>query len=248
MTVELDHTVLPARDKTSSAEFLASILGVEASAASGPFLPIEVANGVTLDYMDSDDFRAHHYAFLVSEEEFDAIFTRIEAAEISYYADPGHRGIGELNHRHGRRGFYFDDPNGHAMEVISNPRMRVQKATSDDTPTWQRVGDGQQIFTGDVVDATTNPDAKMTVGFARVGQGETLDMSFPYDEVLILTKGTFTVRTDQHETRTAKAGDFIYLPAESSNIFHATEDTEMVYVANPPAVYAQHVARAAAGQ
>lgn len=128
--------------------------------------------------------------------------------------------------------------------------MRVQKASLDDTPatTWQQVGGDQQIFTGDIVDEPTNPAAEMTVGFACVGQGEVLDISFPYDEVLILTKGTFTVRTDQKETLTAQSGDFIYLPAESSNVFHAAEDTEMVYVAHPPSVYAQHVAAASAGQ
>lgn len=124
--------------------------------------------------------------------------------------------------------------------------MRVTKATIKELETWQQVGDDQQIFVADVIDEPTNPDAKMTVGFARVAKGETLDITFPYDEVLILTNGTYTVRTEQGETVTARAGDFIYLPAGSSNVFYADEDTEMVYVANPPSTYARHVAQSAA--
>lgn len=248
MTVELDHIAVPARDKRASAEFLAGILGLEAGAVTGPFVPVEVANGVTLDYVDSDDFRLHHCAFRVGDAEFDAIFSRVEAAGITYYAGPGHRGVGEINHLHGGRGFYFDDPNGHAMELISEPRMRARKATIKDPPRWQQVGGDQHIFVGDVVDEPTNPDARMTVGFARVGKGETLEISFPYDEVLILTNGTFTAETEHGETLTAQAGDFIYLPAVSHNAFRADEDTDMVYVAHPPSVYAHNVARAAVGR
>ncbi len=129
---------------------------------------------------------------------------------------------------------------------MSGGRMRVRKLTTEDAETWSKVGD-HQIFVSDIVDQGTVPDAKMTVGFARVGKGEALDISFPYDEVLILTKGSYTVRTEHGDTVTARAGEVIYLPAGSSNSSHADEDTEMVYVANPPSVYADHVA-AAAGQ
>lgn len=115
MAVHLDHIGVPARDKKASAEFLAGILGLEAGAEFGPFIPVKVANGVTLDYVDSDDFRSHHCAFLVSDEEFDAILARIQEAGITHYADPGPRRVGEINHRYGGRGFYFDDPNGHAF-------------------------------------------------------------------------------------------------------------------------------------
>lgn len=119
MAVHLDHIGVPARDKKTSAEFLAGILGLEVGAEFGPFIPVKVANGVTLDYVDSDDFRLHHCAFLVSDEEFDAILARIREAGITHYADPGPRRVGEINHRYGGRGFYFDDPNGHAMEVMT---------------------------------------------------------------------------------------------------------------------------------
>ncbi|MGH8897042.1 MAG: VOC family protein [Egibacteraceae bacterium] len=121
MSVELNHIIVPAKDKQASAEFLAGILGVQTAPQWGPFIPIQVSNGVTLDYMDSDDFRFHHCAFLVSESEFDAIFSRIREAGITYYADPGYERPGEINHLYGGRGVYFDDPNGHVMEVITQP-------------------------------------------------------------------------------------------------------------------------------
>jgi catechol 2,3-dioxygenase-like lactoylglutathione lyase family enzyme len=121
MSVELNHIIVPAKDKQASAEFIAGILGLQAAPQWGPFIPVQVSNGVTLDYADSDDFRSHHCAFLVSEAEFDPIFARIKDAGITYYAGPGHKGPGEINHRYGGRGVYFDDPNGHVMEVLTQP-------------------------------------------------------------------------------------------------------------------------------
>lgn len=121
MAVRLDHIIIPARDKKTSAEFLARLLDVEVGAQVGPFVPVKTGNGVTLDYMDSQDFRWHHCAFLVSEEEFDAIFTRIRQEAIPYRANPDGSGAGEINHRDGGRGVYFDDPNGHHMEILTVP-------------------------------------------------------------------------------------------------------------------------------
>lgn len=123
MPVELNHTIVAARDKTGAAEFLAGILGLEVGAQFGPFLPVATGNGVTLDFMDSDaeQIAPQHYAFLVSEDEFDAIFGRIQAAAIPYFADPGHRQLGRINHRDGGRGAYFADPNGHNLEIITRP-------------------------------------------------------------------------------------------------------------------------------
>jgi len=128
---------------------------------------------------------------------------------------------------------------------MSNFRMRARKLTAEDAEAWSKVGDGR-IFVSDIVDQATVPDAKMTVGFARVGRGEALEISFPYDEVLVVTKGSYTVRTEHGEALTAQAGEVIYLPAGSSNSSHAEEDTEMIYVANPPSVYADHVAASGA--
>ena len=119
MNIELNHTIVWARDKAVSATFLADILGVAVGRQNGPFLPIQLDNGVTLDYADSADVRSQHYAFLVDDEEFDAAFGRIKAAGIAYYADPVHRSPGELNDYNGGRGCYFDDPDGHNMELMT---------------------------------------------------------------------------------------------------------------------------------
>lgn len=123
MSVQLNHTIVEARDKKAAADFLARILGLTVGAQFGPFLPVETGNSVTLDFMDSGQERIapQHYAFLVSEEEFDAIFGRIRHAGIQFYADPGHREAGRINHNDGGRGLYFDDPSGHNLEIITRP-------------------------------------------------------------------------------------------------------------------------------
>ncbi|MBA2308702.1 MAG: VOC family protein [Pseudonocardiales bacterium] len=122
MTVELNHTIVAARDRRAAAEFLAGILGLEVGPPYGPFLPVETSNGVTLDYMDSDGpIASQHYAFLVSEDEFDTIFGRIQQAGVEYYADPGHHEVGKINHHDGGRGCYFADPNDHNLEIITRP-------------------------------------------------------------------------------------------------------------------------------
>jgi len=119
MTVELNHIIVPARDKLASARFLAGILGLRAGPPLGPFIPIRVGNAVTLDYADATDFHSHHCAFLVGDEEFDAAFARIRSEAIPFYADPQHTRPGEINHHNGGRGFYFEDPNGHNMELLT---------------------------------------------------------------------------------------------------------------------------------
>jgi catechol 2,3-dioxygenase-like lactoylglutathione lyase family enzyme len=123
MSIDFDHTIIAARDKRASAEFLARILGLEVSDPYGPFLPVETKNGVKLDFMDAGPDRLHpqHYAFLVSEEDFDAIFARVEQEGITHYADPYHERAGEINRRDGGRGMYFDDPDGHNLEVLTRP-------------------------------------------------------------------------------------------------------------------------------
>jgi catechol 2,3-dioxygenase-like lactoylglutathione lyase family enzyme len=123
MSVELNHTIVAARDKKGAAAFLASVLGLEVGAPYGPFVPVRVANGVTLDFAESgaDPITPQHYAFLVSDEDFDAIFARIQDAGIVYYSDPLHHDPGRVNHRDGGRGAYFADPNGHNMEILTRP-------------------------------------------------------------------------------------------------------------------------------
>jgi hypothetical protein len=104
MSVELNHTIIPARDRWASAKFLADILNLEAGPEWGHFVPIRTSNGVTLDFADREDFRPQHYAFLISEAEFDAAFARIRAGGVRYYATPRRERPGEINHRYGGRG------------------------------------------------------------------------------------------------------------------------------------------------
>lgn len=118
---ELNHIIIPARDKHASAKFLAAILGVEAGPDWGHFVPVRTANGVTLDFTNSHDLRTQHYAFLVDDGEFDRAMAMIKADKVSYYAHPNRSGPGEINHRYGGRGVYFDDPDGHLMELITAP-------------------------------------------------------------------------------------------------------------------------------
>jgi len=119
MGVQLNHTIVPAHDKRAAAAFLAEILGLKPPKPFGPFVCIETSNGVSLDYDDRGDPSSHHYAFLVSEEEFDAIFTRVKERGLTYWADPGHQEENRINHN--GRGFYFEDPSGHNMEVLTRP-------------------------------------------------------------------------------------------------------------------------------
>jgi catechol 2,3-dioxygenase-like lactoylglutathione lyase family enzyme len=121
MSVELNHTIIPAKDKWASARFLADILGLEAGPEWGHFVPLRTANGVTLDFDNREDFRPQHFAFLVGEAEFDAALTRIRAGGVRHYATPLRERPGEINHRYGGRGVYFDDPNGHLFEIITQP-------------------------------------------------------------------------------------------------------------------------------
>jgi len=121
MPVELNHIIIPARDKLESATFLAHILGVPVGDQWGPFVPVQVSNGVTLDFADGGEFASHHCAFLVSDEEFDAAFGRIQAEGVKFFADPHHDEPGAINHHWGGRGVYFEDPNGHNMELITKP-------------------------------------------------------------------------------------------------------------------------------
>ena len=122
MTVELNHTIVPARDPRASAAFLAEILGLDAPSRYGPFHVVQVHSGVSLDYMRADgEVRWQHYAFIVSEKEFDEILGRIRVRGLAYWADPHHDRPGEINHNDGGRGVYWADPDGHNLEIITRP-------------------------------------------------------------------------------------------------------------------------------
>ena len=122
MPVRLNHTIVSARDKHVSATFLAEVLGVGEPTPYGPFLVVDVDNGVSLDFMDHDgQIHPQHYAFLVDEVRFDEIFARIRGRGLSYWADPGRNRPGETNTNDGGRGVYWEDPDGHFLEIITVP-------------------------------------------------------------------------------------------------------------------------------
>jgi catechol 2,3-dioxygenase-like lactoylglutathione lyase family enzyme len=122
VSVQLNHTIVHASDKRRSAEFLAGILGLPAPVPFGPFLVVQTANGVSLDFADDHGpVRTEHYAFLVSEEEFDQIFGRIKEAGLEYWADPFRKQPGEINTNDGGRGVYWPDPDDHTLEIITRP-------------------------------------------------------------------------------------------------------------------------------
>lgn len=122
MSIQLNHTIVSARDPQACASFLADILGRAAPVRFGPFHGVELDNGVTLDFMEKEgDIVRQHYAFLVSEEEFDGIFVRIQERGLAYWADPGHTKPSKINRNDGGRGVYWSDPDGHNLEILTRP-------------------------------------------------------------------------------------------------------------------------------
>lgn len=122
MTIQLNHTIVHARDSRASSAFLTDILGLPAATRFGPFQVVEVDNGVSLDFLDTDaEIVPQHYAFLIGEAEFDEIFGRIRERGIPYWADPGRTRPGRINHGDGGRGVYFEDPDGHLLEILTRP-------------------------------------------------------------------------------------------------------------------------------
>jgi len=122
VAVQLNHHIVRVRDKHETAQFFADILGLPPATTYGPFLVLELDNEVSLDFADDQgEPTKMHYAFLVSETEFDEIFERIRQRGLPYFADPFHREPNEINTHDGGRGLYWDDPNGNALEIITRP-------------------------------------------------------------------------------------------------------------------------------
>ena len=119
MTIILNHTIVPARDKIASAEFFARIFGLTYEGTVGHFAPVKVNGSLTFDFDNSDHIVSHHYAFHVSDEEFDGIFDRIKAEVIPYGSGPSEPENMELNDRRDGRGVYFKDPDGHLLELLT---------------------------------------------------------------------------------------------------------------------------------
>jgi catechol 2,3-dioxygenase-like lactoylglutathione lyase family enzyme len=122
MSVELNHTIVHALDRDAAAQFMSEVFGLPPAEPFGPFLVVRTANGVSLDYIASPDpVISRHFAFLVSEPEFDAIFGRVRERGLDHWADPARRQPGQINTRDGGRGVYFCDPSGHFLEIITRP-------------------------------------------------------------------------------------------------------------------------------
>ncbi len=121
MPIELNHTIVASHDQDAGAAFLTEILGLDAPTHFGPFTVVEVAHGLSLDYMDTTEaIQMQHYAFLVPDEEFQPIMDRIRARGLTTWADPHHHRLGE-NDDDGGRGAYFDSPEGHNLEILTRP-------------------------------------------------------------------------------------------------------------------------------
>lgn len=117
--IELNHTIVPAHDKETSAKFLANILGLEYKGNWGHFAPVKINESLTLDFDNRKKFESHHYAFKVSETDFDSMFERIKAEGIAYGSGPGSQEDMKINTWNQGRGVYFKDPNGHVMELLT---------------------------------------------------------------------------------------------------------------------------------
>ncbi len=122
MTINLNHTIIWSKNKKIAARFFTELFGRPEATTFGQFLVVEIDNGVSLDFCETRrQIVSQHYAFLVSESEFDAIYSRIKERRLEYWADPGQSQLGEMNHHDGGRGLYFEDPSGHLLEIITRP-------------------------------------------------------------------------------------------------------------------------------
>lgn len=122
MSIQLNHTIVWCANKQESATFLTDILGLPKATTFGSFLVVELSNGISLDFHDKEGAIAmQHYAFLIGEADFDGVSGRIRERGLTYWADPGKHKPNEINHADGGRGLYFEDPNGHLLEVITRP-------------------------------------------------------------------------------------------------------------------------------
>jgi catechol 2,3-dioxygenase-like lactoylglutathione lyase family enzyme len=122
MSVQLNHIIVWCQDKARSSAFLAEILGRPPPKPFYHFMVVDLDNGVSLDFMEKDgDVSPQHYAFLIGEEAFDAAFARIRAKGASYWADPARTQPNAINHHDGGSGVYFEDPDGHLLEIITRP-------------------------------------------------------------------------------------------------------------------------------
>ena len=119
MTITLNHTIVPSHNKTKSARFYSRIFGFDYFGEFSHFVVVKVNDTLSLDFDNREKFESHHYAFKVSEQEFDEIFGRIKAENIKYGSGPFEPENMRINHNDGGRGVYFRDPSGHLLEMLT---------------------------------------------------------------------------------------------------------------------------------
>jgi hypothetical protein len=132
MTVELNHTLVHSKDIWAGARDVAGVLGLAEPTAYGPFAVLHLDNGASLDFIeDHGEIQSQHYAFLVGEDDFDAIWGRIREQDRQFWADPFKRRPGEINHGDGGRGLYWEGPDGHFLEIITRPYGSSEQEESE---------------------------------------------------------------------------------------------------------------------
>ncbi len=122
MAIILNHTIVPARDNDAAARWFARIFGLRYDGAKGHFAPVKINDSLTLLFDKADAFGAGHYAFHVSDDEFDEIFGRVRDEGVAYGSAPGRFTDGQLNDWNGGRGVYFKSPDGHVLELMTAPQ------------------------------------------------------------------------------------------------------------------------------
>jgi len=124
MSIAFNHTIVAAHDRRAAAEFLTELFGLPGPRPFGPFFAVTLDHGVSLDYIEvpaGEPILPQHYAFLVDEDDFDAIYGKITSRGLEHWADPQGSHAGKINHHDGGRGVYFRDPGGHYLEIITRP-------------------------------------------------------------------------------------------------------------------------------
>lgn len=124
MAISFNHTIVAAKNRAESAHYFTEVFGLPPAKEFGPFLAVTLEHGASLDFAqapDGQEIHPQHYAFLVDEADFDAIYGRILQRGQQHWADPRGVGVNEINHNDGGRGVYFQDPAGHYLEIITRP-------------------------------------------------------------------------------------------------------------------------------
>lgn len=122
MAIVLNHTIVPARDNDAAARWFARIFGLRYDGAKGHFAPVKVNSELTLLFDKDEGFGSSHYAFHVSDKEFDEIFGRVKDEGVAFGSAPGRFTDGQLNDWNGGRGVYFKSPDGHILELMTMPQ------------------------------------------------------------------------------------------------------------------------------